>query len=116
MLCGALIRIPTPSSARSINIAQAVMIVCYELFLASLVRPPERAPKLARLEQVEVMYRQLEESLVRIGFMNDKTSRHMMFALRRLLGRAGLEEMDVAILRGIARQIAWYAGRTPDSQ
>ena len=116
MLCGALIRIPTPSSARSINIAQAVMIVCYELFLASLERPPERAPRLARLEQVEAMYLQLEESLVRIGFLNDRAARHMMFALRRLLGRAGMEEMDVAILRGIARQIAWYAGRTPDSQ
>jgi tRNA/rRNA methyltransferase len=111
-LCGALIRIPTPPAARSINIAQAVMIVCYELFLASLERPPERVPRLARLEQVEAMYRQLEESLRRIGFLNDKTARHMMFALRRLLGRAGLEETDVAILRGIARQIAWYAGRT----
>jgi len=112
MLCGTLIRIPTPPDARSINISQAVMIVCYELFLASLVRPPERVPKLARLEQVEAMYIQLEESLRRIGFLNDKTARHMMFALRRLLGRAGLEETDVAILRGIARQIAWYAGRT----
>ena len=115
MLCGALMRIPTPPSARSINIAQAVMIVCYELFLASLERPPERASRLATLEQVEAMYRQLEESLLRIGFLNDKTARHMMFALRRLLGRAGLEETDIAILRGIARQIAWYAGRTPSS-
>ena len=115
MLCGTLIRIPTPPAARSINIAQAVMIVCYELFLASLERLPGRVPRLAKLEQVEGMYRQLEESLRRIGFLNDKTARHMMFALRRLLGRAGLEETDVAILRGIARQIAWYAGRTPRS-
>jgi tRNA C32,U32 (ribose-2'-O)-methylase TrmJ len=74
MLCGALIRIPTPPSARSINIAQAVMIVCYELFLASLERLPGE-PQAAGLEQVEAMYRQLEESLVRISFMNDKTSR-----------------------------------------
>ena len=61
------------------------------MFLASLVRPPERVPTLARLEQVEAMYIQLEESLRRIGFLNEKTARHMMFALRRLLGRAGLE-------------------------
>lgn len=113
MLCGTLMRIPTPPVARSINLAQAVMLVCYELFLASLDRPPERVPKLAKLEQVEAMYRQLEESLLQIGFLNDKTARHMMFALRRLLGRAGLEDTDVAIFRGIARQIAWYASRTP---
>ena len=111
MLCGMLMRIPTPAGSRSINISHAVMIVCYELFLASLGRPSERVPRLARLEQVEAMYSQLEESLRRVGFLNDKTARHMMFALRRLLGRAGLEESDVAIMRGIARQIAWYAGR-----
>jgi len=33
----------------------------------------------------------------------------MMFALRRILGRAGLEESDVGIFRGIARQIGWFA-------
>jgi tRNA C32,U32 (ribose-2'-O)-methylase TrmJ len=33
----------------------------------------------------------------------------MMFALRRMLGRAGMESSDVGVLRGIARQIGWYA-------
>jgi tRNA/rRNA methyltransferase len=116
MLCGALMRIPTSRSARSINLAQAVMIVSYELFIAGLDRQPERAARLARFEQVEAMYHQLEESLLRIGFLNDRTARHMMFAVRRMLGRAGLQEADVAMLRGIARQIAWYAGRKPDAQ
>ena len=32
-----------------------------------------------------------------------------MFALRRILGRAGLEDRDVRILLGLAHQIAWYA-------
>jgi len=40
----------------------------------------------------------------------------MMFRLRRMLGRAGLEPQDVAILRGLAQQIAWYgSARKGDS-
>lgn len=110
LACQMLVRIPTDPRAHSINLAQAVMIVCYELLLASLVREPARVPKLAPVEQVEAMYAHLEQALLQIGFLSDQNARHMMFALRRLLGRAGLETADVGILRGIARQIAWYSG------
>jgi tRNA/rRNA methyltransferase len=107
--CQMLIRIPTQHKARSINLAQAVMIVSYELLLGSLEREPARVPKLASLDQVEAMYAQLEEALLEIGFLQPQNARHMMFALRRILGRAGLEAPDVGVLRGIARQIGWYA-------
>lgn len=108
--CQALIRIPTHRRGPSINLAQAVMLVCYELYTASLARDPSPVPKLAPVQQVEAMYDQLQESLLKIGFLQPQNARHMMFALRRMLGRAGLESSDVGILRGIARQIAWYAG------
>jgi tRNA/rRNA methyltransferase len=108
-LCQLLVRIPTQKKGHSINLAQSVMIVCYELYLGSWEREPIRAPKLASLEQVEAMYAQLEQALLEIGFLHPQNARHMMFALRRLLGRAGLESSDVGVLRGIARQIAWYA-------
>jgi len=57
------------------------------------------------------MYAQLEESLLKIGFLHPQNARHMMFAIRRLLGRAGMEPSDVGVLRGIARQINWFATR-----
>ena len=85
------------------------MIICYELFMGSLEREPARVPKLASLEQIEAMYAQLEEALLEIGFLHPQNARHMMFSLRKLLGRAGLEASDVGILRGIARQIGWFA-------
>jgi len=106
--CQMLLRIPTQHKARSINLAQAVMIVSYELLLGSLTREAARAPKLASLDQVEAMYAQLEKALLEIGFLQPQNARHMMFALRRILGRAGLEAPDVGVLRGIARQIGWY--------
>ncbi len=107
--CHMLMRIPTDPAAHSINLAQAVMIACYELLLASLDKEPARVPRLASTEQVEGMYSQLREALLQIGFLSPQNARHMMFALRRLLGRSGLEAADVGILRGIARQISWYA-------
>ncbi len=108
--CQQLIRIPTQFKANSINLAQAVMIVSYELLLGSLERESTRVPRLASLEQVESMYVQFEKSLLDIGFLHPQNAKHMMFALRRLLGRAGLQPSDVGMLRGIARQIGWYAG------
>ena len=109
-LCQLLIRIPTQFKANSINLAQAVMIVSYELLLGSLELESNRVPRLASVQQIESMYAQLEKALLDIGFLHSKNSKHMMFAVRRLLGRAGLEPSDVGMLRGIARQIGWYAG------
>jgi tRNA/rRNA methyltransferase len=106
--CQMLLRIPTQPLAHSINLAQAVMIVSYELFLGSLSCEPARVPVLATVEQIEALYEQLEAALRTIGFLQDENARHMMFRIRRLLGRTGLERSDVGILRGIARQIAWF--------
>jgi tRNA/rRNA methyltransferase len=108
--CQLLIRIPTQHKANSINLSQAVMIVCYELLMGSVGRNPARIPKLASLEQIEAMYSQLETALLEIGFLQPQNARHMMLRIRQLLGRAGLEAPDVGILRGIARQIGWHAG------
>jgi TrmH family RNA methyltransferase len=108
LLCQRLIRIPTQSQAHSINLAQAVMLVAYELYFGNLAHEPGKAQELASVQQIEAMYEQFEASLRTIGFLHDENARHMMFRIRRLFGRAGLERSDVGILRGIARQIAWY--------
>jgi tRNA/rRNA methyltransferase len=107
-LCQMLIRIPTQHKGHSINLAQSVMILCYELWLGSLEHEPARVVRLASLEQVEAMFAQLEKALLDIGFLQPQNARHMMFKLRQMLGRAGLEPSDVGTLRGIARQISWY--------
>jgi len=108
-LCQLLIRIPTHPEASSINLAQSVMIVCYELLLGSLGKEPGHVPKLVSLEQVEAMYVQLEKSLLEIGFLHSENTKHMMMRIRRMLGKASLERPDIGILRGIAHQINWYA-------
>ncbi|MBN2243197.1 MAG: RNA methyltransferase [Acidobacteria bacterium] len=109
-VCQLLMRIPTRPNAASINLAQSVMIVCYELLLGTLEREPGPVPALASVEQVEAMYAQFEKALLEIGFLHSENTKHMMMRIRRMLGKAGLERSDVGVLRGIARQIHWFAG------
>ena len=66
-------------------------------------------PPLAEFQKVEKMYAHLEALLLRIGFLDPKNPKRIMHTLRRIFGRAKLCDRDVAVLRGIFRQLEWYA-------
>jgi tRNA/rRNA methyltransferase len=112
--CQAFISIPTHRGLPSLNLAQAVMLVCYELHMAELLKPRDESAaglggKPAEFRTIEGMYGQMEELLLRIGFLNPQNPKRIMHTLRRIFGRANLGDRDVAILRGIFRQMDWYA-------
>lgn len=115
-LCQRLVRIPTAPRAGSLNLSHAVLAVCYELFTARKGTSPARTAGLAPSDQIEAMYAQLERSLLEIGFLHPQNARHMMFTLRRLFGRAGLEPAEVSVLRGLARQFAWFGSQRKPSR
>ena len=108
-LCHQLMTIPTDSSYASLNIAQAVLLCCYEVFLAAQENLSLAECSLAVAEQQELMYEKLKQALLQVGFLHRDNPEHIMFALRRIMGRAGLEDRDVRILLGMARQIEWFA-------
>jgi len=64
---------------------------------------------LAEFQKVEKMYAHLEQLLLRIGFLDSNNPKRIMHTLRRIFGRANLGDRDVAILRGVFRQLEWYA-------
>jgi tRNA/rRNA methyltransferase len=105
--CLQLVVIPSDPGYPSLNLAQAVMVCGYELFLAAN-STGARAPVLAPAERVERMFQHLQSAFLSIGFLHGDNPDHIMFALRRLLGRAQMEERDVRILLGLARQIEWF--------
>jgi TrmH family RNA methyltransferase len=99
-----LIRIPASESYPSLNLAMAVQIVAYELFLARGTRI-ETAPGAAALAdpvEMERLYEHLAQVLEEIDF-RDRTQggTHLMARLRRLFQRAALDRNEVNILRGI---------------
>lgn len=108
--CQWLITIPAHPDYPSLNVAQAVMICLYELHTAALENPPQPAIERAPAERVERLFERMRASLLKIGFLDPQNPDHILLALRRILGRAGLEEKDVRILSGLFRQIEWYAG------
>ncbi len=119
--CQAMISIPTHPKLSSLNLAQAVMIICYELCLAQLFSSDGsstagKAVRLAEFQKIEGMYAHMEDLLLKIGFLDPKNPKRIMHTLRRIFGRTGLSERDVAIWRGIFRQIDWYVTHRLDKE
>ena len=106
-LCHGLITIPVSERLKSINLSHAVMLVCYEVFLAGTAKKTVFAPKLASIAEIEGMYGQVKDVLMEIGFLNPQNPEYFMTHLRRLLSRTHLFSRDVKIIRGICRQVAW---------
>lgn len=108
-LCHRYVRIPTSETFPSLNLAQAVLIVCYELFKAS-GKSTAGGVELARSEQQERMFEHMERTLLRIGFLDPQNPKRIMRTLRRLFGKSRLEEREVRILQGIWSKIDWALG------
>lgn len=106
--CHALVTIPTSKAFPSLNLAQAVMIMTYEIFRAAQDPPATFTPKLATSFELEAMYAHLQETLAKIHFVNPENPQYWMRSLRRFFSRVGLQAREVKIIRGICRQIDWY--------
>ncbi len=110
-LCNLLVTIPTAPEHPSLNVAQAVLLVCYEFLKETADGTPAHARKTlpAPSEELEALYRHGREVLLRIGFLHESNPDRILRVLRRIFGRIGLESREVSILRGILRQMDWYA-------
>ena len=130
-LCQGYVSIPTADYA-SLNLAQAVLLVAYEVHLArpregrpeaaahtvadapslQLGAPPtaERAPR----EQLERFYAQLVDVFHRIGYTDVQRERAILRLYRGLFDRVALTSREVAALRGLASQVLWAADQPPE--
>jgi TrmH family RNA methyltransferase len=104
--CSDRVLIPTAPQHRSLNLAQAVAVVAYELHLAGKPGPEKRPAREASLEEREALYAHLETALLAIGFLSPETAPARMGELRRLLERSRPSPDEVRFLRGIARRMA----------
>lgn len=111
--CHGLITIPVSEALRSLNLSHAVMVVCYEIFLAGTSKKGAFTPKLASSMEIEGMYSQLKDVLTDVGFLNPQNPEYFMTHLRRFFSRTHLFARDVKIIRGICRQVAWAVKNKP---
>lgn len=104
--CQLLAAIPANPRYSSLNLASAVQVFAYELRLAAgKDSPVARQTKLAAHEDVEGFYAYLETIMSESGFLDPQHPKKLMPRLRRLFARAGLEQQEVNILRGILKAL-----------
>jgi TrmH family RNA methyltransferase len=109
-LCPWRVHIPAVAAHSSLNLAQAVLLLAYEIRLSAGAAPAPPAATLAPAGEVEEALEALGDGLVAIGYLNPDNPGAILAELRRLLARAQPTPREVVLLRGLARQIGW-AGR-----
>ena len=105
--CQNLVHIPANPEFSSLNLAQAVQVVAYELRMASGEGiPAARSEKLATVADREGLYAHLESAATRSGFMVPESGSKLPERLRRLFSRVpGLEREEVNIVRGLLKAL-----------
>ncbi len=104
-LCRHWAVIPTSSAYKSLNLAQAVQILCYEIRLAAI--EPGAPPKVTEMgmpashEEIEALIRHLERAAIGSKFLDPEQPKRLILRMRRMFSRAGLEQEEINILRGM---------------
>lgn len=106
-LCDQHAIIPTDADFASMNLAQAVAIMCYEIFKVACQPIGFKTISFhpAQIESREQMFTHIEEVLIQTSFLPAKNSLRMMRDIRRILNSASMDERDVRIIRGIFRKL-----------
>ena len=107
--CHIVSTIPTANSQPAVNLAQAVMIYCYELFKLSTKEGAHEVFTwdLAVNEEISHMYQHLESCLHTINFHPRGDIKDFVDCFRRVLGRVKLERRDVKLFHKLFSEIEW---------
>lgn len=105
-LCQLHLQVPTNPDYRSLNLAAAVQVVCYELRMAAGDTPePVPAHEPVATADMEGLFAHYHEVLVASGFLDPEAPGVLMRRLRRLFNRAALDRTELNILRGALRSL-----------
>lgn len=106
-LCRWHATIPTSTDYGSLNLAQSVLLFCYEIQKTSINTTTTRNNEMADSSEMETLFGHLHASMKKIGFLNEQNPDHIMRSLRRIFFRANLDSREVTVLRGMLTQIDW---------
>lgn len=115
-LCQEVAVVPTDPRYWSLNLAQAALVVMYELFLAAGGAAPDlpegrRATRPATGAELQEMYAALHDGLARIEFYKGRKPESVLRTLRTVLGQADLDVREARLLRAIGFEIGHYLDR-----
>jgi TrmH family RNA methyltransferase len=117
--CDRLLVVPTSPLNSSLNLAQAVLLIGYELYLgasaeerAELPRPRKDAGPASALE-MRALFQQTHEALDVIEFFKGKNPEAIMRTVRAVLRRAHVTAREAKLLRAMGIEVQKFFGREP---
>jgi TrmH family RNA methyltransferase len=119
--CDRVLTIPADPRSSSLNLAQAALLVLYEIRLAAsaaepLPRPRRTAPPAATAD-MDALFRSWNEMLEAIDFFKTRHPPAILRTLRAVARRAGLDAREAKLLRAVAievrKTVSRLARRTP---
>lgn len=107
LACQTLVHIPANPEFSSLNLAQAVQVVAYEMFMTSKPETGKfRTEKPATIQDREGLYEHLERAAIESKFFDPASGSRLPTRLRRLFSRVpDLEREEVNILRGLLKAL-----------
>jgi TrmH family RNA methyltransferase len=114
-LCHRTCIIPT-SEHSSLNLAQAVLVMAYELWMVAEgmdqpIRAPRREVEPAPVELLERLYNDAERALWSVDFFKSRQTETVMRTFRELVRRADPDARETGLLRAMAIEVVKYIGR-----
>jgi TrmH family RNA methyltransferase len=115
-LCQRTVTIPTNPDHPSLNLAQAVLVIAYELWMASegatqSFKPPRRQAPPATVHLLERMFADVEQALWAVDFFKSRHTESVMRTLRELGHRADLDQREAGFVRAIAIEVVKHVRR-----
>lgn len=114
--CHMVTTIPTNPGYPSLNLAQAALLMLYQLFQRSggqeqSFRPPRRNAAPASSGLLEDLFADLERALEAIEFLKARSRDHTLRSLRVALYRARLDAREASLLRAVVIEVRRFLHR-----
>ncbi|MBP2648238.1 MAG: tRNA/rRNA methyltransferase (SpoU) [Gemmatimonadetes bacterium] len=114
--CQTLVTISTDPSYTSLNLAQAIAVMCYELWTAAggdaiPFKSPRREAPPATLAEHELLFNDWERTLNAIEFFKTRQYDNVVRSLRETLFRAGLDQREAKLFRAMSIEVIHFLRR-----
>ena len=114
LLAHKIFNIPTSCRYPSLNLSHAVSIILYELRKSPIKNLDQNLKSfdLASSKQINESFVEIEQMLLRVGYLLEHTSRAKIRKFKKYISRANTSKNEINILRGIVHQINWFLNNT----
>ncbi len=108
--CDEVMVIPTAQEYSSLNLAQAVLLIAYELFLAGAgdaesLPVGKRSLGPATHAEMEEMFGALKQGLDRVDFFKARKAESVMRTIRTVFGRTTLDAHEARLMRSVGYEV-----------